>query len=89
METVTKIVYGDKYLPDLVKLVPAVMCPALENCEKVTLSVSSTKSVSTVQTQPVSALVVPPLTNTKVPGNSLGFVEESISAALAQGDAQT
>ena len=72
-------------LPDLVSPVPAVICPASENCENVMPSVpTATDSGSLVQTQPVSAPAVPPDINTKLLATSDGA---SKSVALAQAPA--
>ena len=57
----------DNVLPDLDKPAPALMSPALENCENANEVVPRVMAPFVVHTKPTSALVVPSSTNTKAP----------------------
>ena len=69
------------WLPIFSRAIPAVTCPALENCVNAKSCVPTVASVSLVQTNPILSLVVPCSTKTKLP---LASLPTAISVARIQ-----
>ena len=77
------VVSTDSVFADFVIPVPAVICPAPENCVNVREVVSSVIASFVVSTYPISALTVPSETKTYIPVVTLAEVLASVDLDAA------
>ena len=68
-------------LPDLVSPVPAVICPAPENCANDKAVVPTVIAPFVVTTHPESALTEPSSTNVNAPPVTSAFASKSVARA--------